>query len=457
MKTHKEYLCALAIITCAASCSDKNVIPEPYTPPPAIESPYTVKIENGTFEDGLSGWTIKDYYNGGNALLEIVEGQGVQDSKCLKIQQLPENGKCCIAAEQRLTGLDPDQMYRITARIRYSDIPSGEGTGPVVFSPNTNQYWNSSRYLYGTDLKQWTTVYSDFLSDDNGEATISVALGFWQGGMANGGRSTGTAYFDNISVKKVSDELFSMEGEHVKLYIEPSKVIIPGNVLSLWLERLDMMYLSYAELMGAVPHNGKKLGILTTHGMYSGYWALAGYPILWSINYTAVEDSFAQINDHDDWCFGILHEMGHVFNLGNSSWNWNDEMFANFRMHYGLAMNNGRVYMDGTDGKRIYTGNEILDMYKIDYDRTIGTTVNDNGIHYMLARLANDSIIGWEPFRRTFRYLQQNGGNGGGSHDKFLFFLKTLSRYATEVHGRNIDVMDFFTAQELESIRKQLQ
>ena len=39
---------------------------------------------------------------------------------------------------------------------------------------------------------------------------------------------------------------------------------------------------------------------------------------------------------HDDWCFGILHEIGHVFNIGDTSWNWNDEMFANFRMHYAL-------------------------------------------------------------------------------------------------------------------------
>ncbi|MCM1501958.1 MAG: hypothetical protein NC115_04745 [Bacteroidales bacterium] len=457
MKSYTERLCAMALLAGLISCSSGNVTPEGPDVPPVIEDPYAIQIVNGTFEEGLDGWTVKDYYNGSKAILEIVEGQGVKDSRCLKIQQLPENGKCCIAVEQRLTGLEPDQMYRITARIRYSDIPSGEGTGPVVFSPNTKQYWNSSRYLYGTDLKQWTTVTMDFMSDDNGEATISAALGFWQGGMANGGRSTGTAYFDNISVKKISDELFTLEGEHVKIYIEPSKVTVPTTVLSKWLERLDMMYVSYTELMGAAPHEGRKLAIQTTRGIYSGYWALAGYPILWSMNYTAVEESFAQMKDYDDWCFGLMHEMGHVFNLGNSSWNWNDEMFANFRMHYGLARNNGKVYMDGTDGKRIYTGNEILDMYRIDYDKTIGTKVNDNGIHYMLARLADEGTIGWEPFCRTFKYLQQNGGNGGSGYDKFIYFVNTLSRYATEVHGRDINALNFFTAQELESIRKQLQ
>ncbi len=458
MKAHLKDFGLAAMMLMAVSCSSGKGGELPADPdvPPIIDDPYEVKIVNGTFENELDGWIVHKYANGEKTLLEVVSGQGVKDSKCLKIQQFPENGKCCVAVEQKLTGLEPDQMYRITARVRYSDIPNGEGTGPVLFSPNTKQYWNSSKYLYGTELKSWTTVTCDFISDDGGNATISVALGFWQGGMANGGHSTGTAYFDNVSVKKVSDEMFFKEGEHIKLYIEPSKVIVSNQILSEWVERLDRMYESYVELMGEAPHEGRKLAILTTHGIYSGYWALAGYPILWSANYTAVEDSFAQMNQYDDWCFGIMHELGHVFNLGNSSWNWNDEMFANFRMHYGLAMNDGKVYMDGLDGKRVYRGNEILQMYRIDYDKTIASKVNDNGIHYMLARLADPSVIGWEPFKKTFYFLQKNGGNGGSNYDKFEYFIKVLSRYATEVHGREIDVKKFFTDQELASIKKQL-
>ena len=154
-----------------------------------------------------------------------------------------------------------------------------------------------------------------------------------------------------------------------------------------------------------------------------------------------------------------MHELGHVFNINSTSWNWNDEMFANFRMQYGLEQNDGKVWMDGADGqKRIYQGKEILQMYKIDYDKTIATQVNDNGIHYMIGRLADDSILGWEPFIRTFTYLQKNGGGGGTNYDKFVYFINTLSRYAEEVHGKDINVLtEYFTDQELESIRKQLQ
>lgn len=455
----RRYLFCSVFLAALLSCGKDSENPITETPTGPGNDPYAVDLPNGNFESGLEGWTRKDYANGENAVFEIAEGQGTNGSKCLKIQQFPENGVCCVAAERKLTGLEPDQMYRVSARVRYSDVPNDEGTGPVLFSPNTNQYWNSSKYLYGTELKSWTTVSCDFLTDDWGDATISVALGFWQGGLANGGRSTGTAYFDNITVKKVSDELFTLKGEHIRLYIDPAKVIISTDLLSQWLDRLDMMYESYEELMGGTPYNGRNLAILTTRGIYSGYWALAGYPILWSSNYTAVEDSFGQMADYDDWCFGLLHELGHVFNIGNSGWNWNDEMFANFRMQYGLEKNNGKVWMDGADGqKRIYQGREILAMYKIDYDKTITTQVNDNGIHYMLARLADESILGWEPFIRTFQYLSKNGGSGGTNYDKFIYFVNTLSRYASEVHGKDINVLtEYFKEQELESIRKQLQ
>lgn len=79
------------------------------------------------------------------------------------------------------------------------------------------------------------------------------------------------------------------------------------------------MYLSYAELMGATPHEGRKLAILSSRGLESSYWALAGYPILWSSNYSAVTSTFEELAKHGTWSFGLMHELGHVFNLGNSS------------------------------------------------------------------------------------------------------------------------------------------
>ena len=448
----RRYLFCSVFLAALLSCGKDSENPITETPTGPGNDPYAVDLPNGNFESGLEGWTRKDYANGENAVFEIAEGQGTNGSKCLKIQQFPENGVCCVAAERKLTGLEPDQMYRVSARVRYSDVPNDEGTGPVLFSPNTNQYWNSSKYLYGTELKSWTTVSCDFLTDDWGNATISVALGFWQGGLANGGRSTGTAYFDNITVKKVSDELFTLKGEHVRLYIDPAKVIISTDLLSQWLDRLDMMYESYEELMGGTPYNGRNLAILTTRGIYSGYWALAGYPILWSSNYTAVEDSFGQMADYDDWCFGLLHELGHVFNIGNSGWNWNDEMFANFRMSYALEACGGTVIMRDTK----YTGAEIMDYYKIFYDETIGSGIaknNGDALHYTFLRIKEK--YGWDIFKTAFRELYAADPSTmkdlRGDYEKMLFFLK----YVSDAAGEDV-IKTCYTPQEMKLIEQSL-
>lgn len=430
-----------------------------------IEDPYLVPLVNGTFENGTEGWEIVTDTNGKKATVEIVDYQGVSESKCLKVQQWKENGPCYAGLKQKLTGLKPDVMYRITARIRYADIPNGEGCGACVYNLSTKQYWNCSKFLYGTRLDDWTTVTCDFMSDDNGTAEIVCALGFWQGGRANGGKSTGTAYFDNIRVREVTDELYMRESKHIRLFLEPSKVSVSNDVIDRWLANLDKQYEAYAELVGGTPHEGRKLAVLSTQARE--YWAVAGYPIIWVADY--VESTLNDIRDHDDWCFGIMHEIGHVFNIGNSNWDWNDEMFANFRMQYGLEVNDGKVWQDDRDPsaktpKRVYQGNEIRDYYSYDYKTTIGSQVNDNGIHWMLANLTNYSVdaktkLGWEPFKKALTEMNRASGNvfGNTKYDKFRYLINRVSYHASELYDKEIDLWNTFSEAEINSVRKQLQ
>lgn len=367
-------IAASIIVSCTREDNEDNTSNDSNNDTPVvILNPHQVDLQNGNFENDLDGWTIKRYSNGDKTTVEIVEGLGVKNTKCLKIQQYPNDGKCCVGVEREVTGLEPDQMYRMKARIRYSDIVDGEGTGPVIFSPNTKQYWNASEYVYGTALDIWRTVSVDFLADDDGKANITAALGFWQGGLANGGRSTGTAYFDNISVKKVTNELYMMESDHMRIFLDPTLVSISSEIIKEWIDNIDPMYEAMAELMGAMPHEGHKLLILTSPGLYAGYWAVAGYPIIWnSYNPNSILNTLYQIRDYEDMSFGLMHEMGHVFNIGNTSWNWNDEMFANFRMHYALVKTGLKVYQTDAYGEsKVFTGSEILNLYKPDYENTI--------------------------------------------------------------------------------------
>ena len=97
----------LIFIICFVACKDdNNVIPEGSQTPPVIENPNAIEISNASFENGLEGWTRVEYANGSKTLLEVVDGEGVNDSKALKIQQLPENDKCCVGVKRTLTDLE---------------------------------------------------------------------------------------------------------------------------------------------------------------------------------------------------------------------------------------------------------------------------------------------------------------------------------------------------------------
>ena len=179
--------------------------------------------------------------------------------------------------------------------------------------------------------------------------------------------------------------------------------------------------------------SGRKLAILSSRGLESGYWALAGYPILWSSNYSAVTSTFEELAQHGTWSFGLMHELGHVFNLGNSSWNWNDEIFANFRMSYALEA------CDGTMSQRdiCYRGADVINYYKIFYDETIGAGIpknNGDALHYTFLRIKER--YGWDVYKKAFRELYALGDSGQEGletpYDKFLFFLSYVSKAAGE-------------------------
>ena len=134
---------------------------------------------------------------------------------------------------------------------------------------------------------------------------------------------------------------------------------------------------------------------------------------------------------------GIIHEIGHVFSQGNISgtgrWNWNDEIFANFRMSYALEA------CDGTMSQRdiCYRGADVINYYKIFYDETIGAGIpknNGDALHYTFLRIKER--YGWDVYKKAFRELYALGDSGQEGletpYDKFLFFLSYVSKAAGE-------------------------
>ena len=68
---------------------------------------------------------------------------------------------------------------------------------------------------------------------------------------------------------------------------------------------------------------------------------------------------------------------------------------------------------------------------------------------YTLIRIKDK--IGWEPFKKTFRWLYDNKTELEDGWEKFNLFLDQLTEYSS------FDVRSTYLAGELETVRKHLQ
>lgn len=310
--------------------------------------------------------------------VEYLPEGGADGSGCVKIASAE---KTALAIKHKLTGLHPGKLYRLSALMKCDSVQDGRGAVLYLDPEGLEQSWNASEFAYGTN--DWTEVYLDFVPDRQGEAVVCCGLGFpW--GTYNGGKASGTVWYDNVKVTPAPEEaLYTREGEHIVLKLDRDKVTVSDADIDAWLSKLDRTV------------------------------------------------------EFGDWGFGIIHEIGHVFSQGNISgtgrWNWNDEIFANFRMSYALEA------CDGTMSQRdiCYRGADVINYYKIFYDETIGAGIpknNGDALHYTFLRIKER--YGWDVYKKAFRELYALGDSGQEGletpYDKFLFFLSYVSKAAGE-------------------------
>ena len=242
--------------------------------------------------------------------------RGVNGSRCIAVVAQQDVD---VMLGQKITGLDPTKPYKATARIKTEGIAQGKG-GNICL----DYLWApSSEGVTGT--KDWTSVT---LEIDEIPADGSIVLCMRMGNTANS--SQGVAYFDNISLKENTD-LYIRESEHIRLMVDKKYVSISDSQIDEWLLKLDKVYEAYIELFsGRKPFEGK---IVTLRSAAIDAWAYAGNPVQWNQDYI----SSALLNvGKGDWCFGIMHELGHNFApyISNATYtfDWNEELFANFHV-----------------------------------------------------------------------------------------------------------------------------
>lgn len=414
------------------------------------KSPYVFVDNFDKYRKYAQNWTEDNPRQLGTITYSADEGIG--GSACVKITS---SERSSTTIQHKLTGLQPGKLYRFSAMMKCREVEQGRGAVLFIRPDGMEQSWNASEFAYGDS--DWKEVYMDFVPDTRGEAVICCGLGFpW--GTVNGGKASGTVWYDQVTVRAVDDaqdNLYTRESEHIILKLHRDYVTISDAEIDTWLAKLDRIYEAYRELVGDVPFDGRKIMVLNTPGIEPGYWALAGNPILWN-SHVAVKDVVDRTASVDDWGFGIMHEIGHVFSAGNikhyGRWNWNDEIFANFRMSYALEVCNGTMSQRNT----LYKGAGVIDYYKIFYDETIGAGIaknNGDALHYTFLRIKEK--YGWDVYKKAFRALyaidDAHLPELRTSYDKMLYFLSKVS----EAAGEDV-VQATYTPEELKLIEESL-
>ena len=458
-----------AVAAMLLSCGKVESLPRDEDKKPPAEPVYYDYIKNASFDQPLDTkrYSLEDIYNpygentatdgwkyiGGwndyNGEMFYAETEGVDGSPCLGLRSKTGTTTVDLIVAQVIEGLDPNKTYRVSAKVKVKNIT---GFGANICSGNG--YCSRSDVGIAGSSDSWETVSFDIDHAPGGKALICLRLGY------SGDSSAGTVYFDNVTISNQS-QLYVFEGEHVKISFDKSKLSASTDVVNEWVGNLDKMYVSYKDLFsGRMPFEGNKIRV---RGMADfGAWAWAGYPILWNSAYISSE---LKLISRGHWSFGIMHEMGHDFSsttasmgTGNTSWNFNEELFANFRMYLAIMKVPEATVFQTIDGKEYkFIGSGIGEMYKITYDKTLGAGLQGaggDGIQYTFVRIAEKH--GQELFKKTFDYLYKlpkNEGPAGGSNwDKFNFFLDALNKYV----GGGEDVRSTFSQSDLNLIQAEL-
>jgi len=233
----------------------------------------------------------------------------------------------------------------------------------------------------------------------------------------------------------------------------------PPSTFQRWLSHLDAAYESYAELTGLSICNGQKIKIVEASGTMWGWaWVYIGSPYIhWNPNCINFDD----IDEYDDWSFGILHELGHLFDEGGL-WNFHSEFWANTKMLYVLYDNEGSFVRRDNQN---WTFATIQNDYPLNqYQKSLGKTppifsmegeIQDHdAMTYMFIEIVKK--IGWEPFKQTFRSYYNNSYpyhpyinllcTENNNATKFNDFLDRLSYFSGE------NVRNVFTTEQLAAV-----
>lgn len=222
--------------------------------------------------------------------------------------------------------------------------------------------------------------------------------------------------------------------------------ILPAQRLQLWADQLEIAYGIFYELTGHLPYRSITVEAYKTapNPGYAG-WVWPNRNVIHIDRDFLRRDLANMAARKSDWNFCALHEMGHMFDFG-MPWCFEAEMMTDLKVAYVMEKANASAAPFEFPARVCFCGREIAEAY--------GRLARDFSGQYHVFGCVRRFMeirerIGWDAFRETFHYLQeQKDRYAHYSHEeKFLLFMETLSRFSGE------DLRSHFSTAEWNTIR----
>ena len=316
--------------------------------------------------------------------------------------------------------LRPDNKRAYMLDVSNAWFEEGNRVGICDGTGHDAQHWK----LYQSGRDTWQLVCS---------LHPELALSVSSGGAALQKRGNAGTNWQLTLVGTERDNYMEIEGRSdvITMRLERRVLDVLSRArLQKWVNDLETAYADYAELTGWTPYRHVYLNMLAPETA----WGYAGKDGVVQIDaddiYEDLSLNFARRKN--DWNFGLLHELSHLFEADSRPWDFHAEVLADYKLAYVMTKNNcAAVPADWYSDKREYTGWDVIDVYR--GDGPLKDTLTVFSLSGKLSEVMKE--IGWDAAKQTFRNYPDT--TNLTPEENFTLFIDLLSQYS----GKDVRAM----------------
>ena len=316
--------------------------------------------------------------------------------------------------------LRPDNKWAYMLDVSNAWFEEGNRVGICDGTGHDAQHWK----LYQSGRDTWQLVCS---------LHPELALSVSSGGAALQKRGNAGTNWQLTLVGTERDNYMEIEGRSdvITMRLERRVLDILSRArLQKWVNDLETAYADYAELTGWQPYEHIYLNMYDKQEFWGFVDGTDTIHIDADEIYEDLSLNFARRKN--DWNFGLLHELSHLFELKEQPWDFHAEVLADYKLAYVMTKNNcAAVPADWYGDKREYTGWDVIDVYR--GDGPLKDTLTVFSLSGKLSEVMKE--IGWDAAKQTFRSYPDT--TNLTPEENFTLFINLLSQYS----GKDVRAM----------------